>query len=98
MSVMGIEAAIGVVQDRNETPHEWDWELAEAAMVAVKEIATLKARVAALEGLGPLINRVQSLSMAYQVESKASEEFCLVVDELKATEQQITAILTGGAP
>ena len=55
-------------------------------------------RIAELERLGPLIGRLQALSMAYQAEDKASDEFCRVVDELRAAESQITAILKGGAP
>mgnify|MGYP000863070938 CR=1 FL=1 len=59
--------------------------------------APLKARIAELEGLWPLIGRLQALSMAYQAEDKASDEFCRVVDELRAAESQINAILKGGA-
>jgi hypothetical protein len=93
MSVMGIDAAIGVVQDRNETPHEWDWELAEAATVAVKEIATLKARVDALEKLGPLIEEYGKQRMFYGMHG--DKRYMHLSDEAKS---QIDAILTGGAP
>jgi hypothetical protein len=97
MSVMGIEAAIGVVQDRNETPHEWDWELAEAAMVAVKEIATLKARVAELEGLGPLIEEYAGeVYDSGNFTDHATRNACEAqADRIKA---RIDAILKGGAP
>ena len=52
---MDISKAIEVIRDRDGNPHPDDWELAEAASVATYEIETLKARIAELEAMGPLI-------------------------------------------
>lgn len=94
---MSIEKAIEVIRDRDGNPHELDWELAEAACVAAKEITRLTGRVTKLEGMGPLIDEYSEARWTsgiwHCISSKVAQDLHELADSVKA---KIDAILRGG--
>lgn len=91
-----VDAAEKLIAERNGTPYEDDWDLADAALLVLKESQRLKARIAELEKLGPLIEELKRRAYSTGVQRTVGDtEWQISQEKMREAESKINAILKG---